>query len=133
MTLDKFARKKRNCARSKRWWTTDLAKLRKELGRERRRPAGIGRVQQARRNLRRAIRRAKKECWNRFLQEAKGTDVWSATRYTTPRIDKAGQALVAEDGSIAEGRHDREQAILSAHFPQAPPGAYNPRGGGPGL
>ena len=119
-TLDKFAKKKRSCARSKRWWTGDLAKLRKQLGAERRRPAGIGRVQEARRNLRRAIRKAKRDCWNRFLQEAEGKAIWTATGYTKPRIDKAGQALVSEDGSIAEGRQDRERAILNAHFPQGP-------------
>ena len=60
-TLDKFARKKRCCARSKRWWTEDLGKLRKELGRAKRnwRVAGMSRVQAARRDLRRAIRKAK--------------------------------------------------------------------------
>jgi len=31
---------------------------------------------------RRAIRQAKRECWNRFLQEAKGREVWAATGYT---------------------------------------------------
>ena len=48
-TLDEHARRKRWCSRSRPWWTEDLAELRKELGRERRRPAGIGRVQDARR------------------------------------------------------------------------------------
>jgi len=38
--------------------------------------------------------------------------MWTAARYTTPRIDKTGQALVREDGTVAEGHHDREQAIL---------------------
>ena len=97
-TLDKFAKKKRSCARSKRWWTEDLGKLRKELGRARRnwRVADMSRVQAARRELRRAIRKAKRDCWNGFLQEAKGSDIWIATAYTTPRIDKAGQVLVAD-------------------------------------
>jgi len=133
MTLNKFARRKRNCARSKRWWTADLAKLRKELRRERRRPAGIGRAREARRNLRRVIRKAKKECWNWFLQEVKGMDVWAATRYTTPRIDTVGQALVAEDCTTAEGRYNREDTILRAHFLRGPPGTYDPGGGGPSL
>jgi len=131
-TLNKFAKQKRSCARSKRWWTEDLGKLRKEMGRARRnwRVAGMSRVQAARRELRRAIRKAKRDCWNKFLQEAKGTDIWTAAAYTSPRIDKAGQALVAEDGSVAEGRRDREQALLGAHFPQGPPGTYEPREGG---
>ena len=49
---------------------------------------------------------AKRECWNRFLQEGKGNDVWTATQYMTPRIDKAGRSLVDEDGNIAEGCYE---------------------------
>jgi len=83
-TLDEHARRKRWCSRSKPWWTEDLAGQRREIGMERRRLAGIGRARDARRNLRRAIRKAKKECWNRFLQEAKGGEVWMAANYTAP-------------------------------------------------
>jgi len=110
--LNSHARRKRWCSRSKPWWTEDLAGLRKELGRERRRPAGIGRARDARRNLWRAIRKAKKECWNRFLQEAKGGEVWVAASYTAPRLDRTGQALADEDGNIAESQDEREAAIL---------------------
>ena len=51
-TLDEHARRKRWCSRSKPWWTEDITALWKEFGRERRRPANIGRMQDARRNLR---------------------------------------------------------------------------------
>ena len=90
-TLDQHARKKRWCSRSKMWWNPELRDLRKALGKARRgrRVAGISRAQDARRELRRTIRKAKKECWNRFLREAEGRDVWTATGYTEPRIDKA--------------------------------------------
>jgi len=106
-TLDEHARRKRWCSRSKPWWREDLVALRKEFGRERRRPAGIGRVQDARRNLWRAIRKATRECWDRFLQRAEANDVRTAASYTRPRIDKAGQPLVTEDGSIAESQEER--------------------------
>ena len=88
-TLDQHARKKRWCSRSKRWWNPELRDLRKILGtaRRKKRVAGISRVQEARRNLRRAIRKAKKECLNRFLQRAEGRELWTATGYTKPRID----------------------------------------------
>jgi hypothetical protein len=109
-TLDELAKKKRWCSRSKRWWSEDLKQLRQELGSARRewkhRPAGISRFKEARRNFRRGIRWAKWECWNWFLQECKGNNVWTATRYTTLRIDKAGQVLVDEDRNIAERHHD---------------------------
>lgn len=99
-------------------------------GKEDRRPAGISRVQEARRNLRRAIRQAKLGLLERFLQEGNGNDVWIATQYTSPRIDKVGQSLVDEDGDVAEGHHDREQPLLAAHFPKAPPNNYEPIEGG---
>jgi len=69
-----------------------MRELRKELGRARRkwRVAGISRVKAARQEFRRAIRKAKRDCWNRFLQEVDGNKVWTAARYTTPRIDKTG-------------------------------------------
>jgi len=79
-TLEQHARAKRWCSRSKRWWTPELKDLRKALGRARRdrRTKGMSRVQEARRQLRRAIRKAKRDCWNRFLQESSGKDVWTA-------------------------------------------------------
>jgi hypothetical protein len=51
--------------------------LRKDLGRARRkwRVAGISRVKGARRELRQAIRKVKRDCWNKFLQEADGKKV----------------------------------------------------------
>jgi len=132
VTLDKHARKKRWCSRSKPWWYEELKDLSKVLGRARWkwRVAGISRVKAARRELRQAIRKTKRDCWNRFQQEADGNKVWTAAAYTAPRIDTTGQALVREDGSIAEGHWEREQAILQAHFPQGPPGTFNPAEGG---
>jgi len=69
MTLDEHVRKKRWCSRSKLWWCEELKELRKDLGRARRkwRVAGISRVKAARREFRRAIRKGKRDCWNRFL------------------------------------------------------------------
>jgi len=86
----------------------------------------MSRVQKARRELRRAIRKAKRNCWNHFLQESSRKEVWTAAGYTKPRIDKAGQALQREDGSVAKGHSNREQAILEVHFPLAPGGSYEP-------
>ena len=106
VTLDEHVRKKRWCSRSKPWWCEDLKELRKELGRARRkwRVAGMSRVKAARCEFQRVIRKAKRDCWNRFLQEADGNKLWTVAAYTTLRLDKAGQALVREDGMIVEGR-----------------------------
>jgi len=95
-----------------------------------RRPAGIGRLRGARRNLRRAIRNAKKECWNKFLQEAKGGEVRMVAIYTAPKLNRTGHALVDEEGNISESQDEREAVILRAHFPKGPPGTYEPSAGG---
>jgi hypothetical protein len=135
--LDELAKKKRWCSRSKRWWSEDLKQLRQELGNARRKwknhPAGISRFKEARRNFRRGIRRAKREYWNQFLQESKGNDVWTATHYTSPRIDKAEQVLVDEDGNSVEGHYNRERVLLAAHFPKAPSSDYAPKEGGKAI
>jgi hypothetical protein len=83
-----------------------------------------------RRHFTSGIWRAKRECWNHFLQEGEGNDAWTATRYTTFRIDKAGQVLVDEKGTIAEEYYEGEQALLAAHFSKAPPNDYTPKEGG---
>jgi len=131
VTLDEHARKKRWCSQSKPWWCEDLKKQRKDLGRARRkwRVAGMSQVKEARWEFRRTIRKAKRDCWNQFLQEADGNKVWTAVAYTTPRIDKTGQAFIREDGSIAEGHHEPKQVILQVHFPPGPVGVFEPAQG----
>jgi len=62
--------------------------------------------------------------------EADGNKVWTVARYTVPRIEKTDQALVREDGSIAEGHHEWEKAILQAYFPPELPGNFKPAQGG---
>ena len=38
--------------------------------------------------------------------------------------------MVAEDGAIAASQEEKERAIMSAHFPPAPEGAFDPEHGG---
>ena len=67
------------CARSKRWWSDEIREKRRTLGRAtRKRRAGRGgeaEVKVAKKELRREIRRSRRECWERFLNEANGEDV----------------------------------------------------------
>jgi len=118
-TLNEHARHRRWCSRSKRWWNDELRDLRATLGRAKR-TRNWARIKSARRELSRAIRKAKKDCWNKFLQDAEGNNIWTATRYTSVRIDKAGQVLVDEDGFQAEPHEERQRALLKGHFPPAP-------------
>ena len=109
----KHAKKRGACARSKVWWTQEIASLRKKRGqaaRERRQhPATF---QEAKRTLRRAIQRARKEFWNNFIQRADTDQVGRAVRYTAPRLEGKGQTLVDEEGT-------KERMVIAA-FPEAP-------------
>lgn len=78
------------CARPKTWWNEDTSNMRiwRELGRafrKRRRGAACQEeVKEAKKTMRRAIRKARRECWEDFLDRAEGEDVW-AVRYTKPK------------------------------------------------
>jgi hypothetical protein len=89
------------------------------LGKLRRKQDWEG-AREAKRNQRREIRRAKKKCWNSFLQNAEGKEVWTAASYTAPRLDKSGHTLKDANGEVAEGHEAREEVLMAAHFPPAP-------------
>ena len=84
----------------------------------------------ARRDVRRSIRRAKKNCWDNFLENASGEDVWTAVRYTNPKLDGSAKPLI-NGKRTAVTRDDKEQVILATAFPDLPPdnGIKAPQGG----
>jgi hypothetical protein len=77
--------------------------------------------QHVRRELRRIIRKAKRDCWQAFLQDAQGEQVWQALGYTNPRTDAATGALRNEDGNTATTIEVKEELIVVAAFPAPPP------------
>jgi len=105
--------------RSKRWWNDEIAELRKELGKARRADR-YQRTGAARRDLRRAIRTAKKAFWNNFLENASSEDAWTAARYTNPRPDDSARPLISGE-RIAVTHEEKEQLILEAAFPEPRP------------
>ena len=118
--------------RSKRWWNDEIAELRKVLGKARRadRSHRTGATKADRRDPRRAIRAAKKACWNGFLENARGEDEWTAVRYIHPKPDDSARPLIS-GGDTAITRDDKEWMILAAAFPEPPPdnGITAPQGG----
>jgi hypothetical protein len=124
--LTLHAKPKRVCARSRRWWTAEISEKRRILGslkrmrRNNRASVTAQEIKEARRELRRIIRKAKRDCWQAFLQDAQGEQVWQALRYTNPRTDAATGALRDEDGNTATTIEAKEELIVAAAFP-APP------------
>jgi len=108
---------------SKQWWTQEIADLRKEVGRAKRnrskRPYALIEAK-ARKRLRRAIREAKKLHWNKFVSEATGQDVWTATRYTKSVTEASKGPLRDEQGTIATSLEENDSMIIQSAFPPAP-------------
>jgi hypothetical protein len=124
--LTLHAKPKRVCARSRRWWTAEISEKRRILGslkrmrRKNRASVPAQEIKEARRELRRIIRKAKRDCWHAFLQDAQGKQVWQALRYTNPRTNAATGVLRDEDGNTATTIEAKEELIVAAAFPPPP-------------
>jgi hypothetical protein len=114
---------------TKRWWTTDLTKLRRtytfwrNLARARRRAGQRidsleSRAKEAAKEYHDAIRRQKKVHWDDFL--ADGTNIWQAAKYL-----KAGGDMVSDkvsplkraDGTTTQDKAEQAEELLSVFFP----------------
>jgi len=86
--LNRYCKQVKVCARSKRWWTTEIAENRKILGSiktaRRRGEASQEQVRKQRSNLRRMIRQSKTEMLRKFSTSATSDQVWQGLRYTKP-------------------------------------------------
>ncbi|EAQ84299.1 hypothetical protein CHGG_10703 [Chaetomium globosum CBS 148.51] len=117
---------------AKRWWTTDLTRLRqtytfwRNQARSRRRigqtaPELEQRARMAAKEYYDAIRRQKSSHWNDFL--ADDANIWQATKYLQTGSGTMGDKippLVRPDGSITEGKAEQAQELLTAFFPPLP-------------
>ena len=122
--LNEHTRKITICARSKRWWNEDIQGKRKGLGRlKRRRRQGLvelSEVREAEGALRRAIRRARRECREEFLSWAEGEDVWAVTRYTGPQRSAAVPTIRHQE-RVAEEHGDKSRMLMDISFPAPAP------------
>lgn len=105
-------------ARSKRWWYEDIRDRHRVLGRAKRRGTR-GEVRIARRELRRTIRKARRECWEDFLNRAYGEDIWAVTRYTKPQRS-AAVPTIRHQGMVADCHEDKAR-MLDIPFPVPTP------------
>ena len=71
-------------------------------------------------NPKESIRRAKKTCWDSFVQKVDKEQLWKAVRYTAPRLDGKVQTLVDEAVVKATSREERERMLIASAFPKAP-------------
>lgn len=115
--LDRYARKLRITARSKRWWSDTIRERRKSLGQainRLRRGHGAGQVKEARRALKREIHRAKRECWDRYLQEAQGSDVWNVVKYTQDQRTATSTMGTIRHGTVKSTSADEKREMMAS-------------------
>ena len=130
---------------SKRWWTKDLTKLRKELKMLSKASHSFRAVQgHPSHRLRKekaaaydkTIRKTKKEHWVSWLEDASSNDLWIANRYITNPAGDGGRSHIptlktsdAEGNvSLAASNEDKSEVFASTLFPPPPQRSTVPPG-----
>jgi len=112
----------RVCARSRRWWTQEIAENRKMLGcknkSRKRGEASQQQVKTQRRNLRRIIRQSETEMRQDFWQSARRDQVWQVLMYTKPGAQQTVRTLRSRDGEVAESWERKAELIKEEAFPK---------------
>jgi hypothetical protein len=69
------------------------------------------------------VRRAKRECWEKYIQSVEGDEVYKALRFTSPRMAATTPALRDENNKVAVTLREKEAMVRENHFPKPPPSA----------
>ena len=133
--LDKHVPKKRFSEHGKPWWTEELTQMRKQMAKAKRtwQKAQVNPMEdedpsylqykETRNAYFSAIKKAKSECWNQFLEDADGKDIFKAFQYTKSR--KVERLPILEHGDKkAITFQEKCDAFMSVLF-QKPPTSGN--------
>jgi hypothetical protein len=106
--------------KAKRWWTKELEEER-DIQAEARRttPPSSDQLKQARNRWLRAIRKAKRECWERFLQASDPGQVWKAIN-AKPQSYAMPPTLTSTSGEEYRTLEETIELIANISFPSNP-------------
>ena len=116
-----FIPKTKICAKSKNWWSQDLTELRKIMCRHRREWKNYlsdfshRTFKHSRIEYFHAIRKAKQQTWLTFLENAANKDVFTAYKYTKPRIFEKIPPILHEN-KLNVQFDDKCDAFVSAMY-----------------
>jgi ribonuclease HI len=127
-TLNKHAKPIRITAYSKRWWNQEVQEARTRYARARR-SYKLNRnkteVKVARNSFYITLRKAKRLCWQNFLQEDLEDNptenqrrCWTALKYTSPRALSTTPAVKGNNGEVAITLEQKEELFLESQFPR---------------
>ena len=137
--LNKYSKIMRVTSHSKRWWNKEVAQACKVWAKEKKIWGQITpnreKSKQARNAFYRIVRKAKRECWQNFLEgEEKTVDpaqirpedknrCWIALKYTKPKSNSTTPALVGQNNEIAVTMQDKKALVRALAF--FPPPVFN--------
>ena len=131
--LNKHAKATQITSYSKRWWNKEVIETRLTWAKDKRR---LGRdedlkeeFKQARNQYFRTIKKAKRECWQKFLQESSQSSslvmdknhCWTALKYTKPLQFRTTPALKDNEGNIAVSMKAKEALVRKSALLRPPP------------
>lgn len=117
--------KRKPSPRAKRWWNKELEELRHIMNTARRLHQHMREERHAisyrslRNRYQRAVKKAKRDCWAKYLDSLRGVKVFDVYRYLKPKSSKKLSAIV-EDGVTYESWDDMEKIIRQKMFPHLP-------------
>ena len=128
--LNQHAKQLRVTPLSKRWWGMEIKGARRNYSHARKawQEQGIStaELREVRNSYYRAIRQAKRTCWETFLGGATAhpgpgdtARCWQALKYTKPRIATTTPTLHGPEGQLASSIDKKETLIRETTFPQA--------------
>jgi hypothetical protein len=102
---------------AKRWWNDDLRKQRKQLLNF---PRHSPELKAARLKLFKAVRKAKRECWESFLQESDSDRIWKTINSKPARHAILTLRIRSEDGAdhVVATHSEKVVAISAISFPE---------------
>ena len=129
--LNQFAKPLRITAFSKRWWNSEIQEARSHYAKARRDFKLIcgdnTEVNRARNDYYITVRKAKRKCWQDFLQGVIEDDsisldnqrCWTALKYTSPRALSTTPTVKGNSGEVAITLEQKEELFLASQFPKA--------------
>jgi hypothetical protein len=105
--------------RSKKWWTREINEAHAEMGRARadlrNNRSSTTTFKAARKKWFRTVRKAKRICWETFLQEGKEEDIWRAVASKQPPAPMP--TIISTLGLVANSPGEKADVLAATSFP----------------
>ena len=115
--LDTTVKKIRICARSRRWWNSEIKERRTTFGREKRRGKWSSAAVHTQVELRRSISRSKSRMWKEYLLNLRVGEVWQAAKFVNPRAGATVRALPDREGTQANTIPEKGKMLTAESIP----------------